>query len=96
MANDGGVSAAHGDRPLLQAEEDIALEEPHVFWLIVSRMHIFGCACCVALYVMTKRMGVEAIDGWWIVCAPFFFAFPYSRYRLHAARAAMRLNLKQE
>ena len=89
------MAAAH-DREVRGGEEDIALEEPHVFWLIVSRMHVFGCACCVALYVMTKRLGVEAIDGWWIVCAPFVLALPYSRYRLHAARAAMRLNLKHE
>jgi hypothetical protein len=91
MANDDGGGAAGPS--VIRGEEDIALEEPDVFWRIVSRMHIFGCAACLALYVMT-RVGVEAIEGWWIVCTPFFVALPYSKYRLHVARKAMRL--KQE
>lgn len=95
MAHDAGATNAAASGPPGRSEEDIALEEPDVFWLIVSRMHVFGCACCVALYLM-MRAGVEAIEGWWIVCSPFFAALLYSRYRLHAARATMRLNLKQE
>ena len=90
------MAAGASEEPKMGAsEEDIPLEEPDVFWLIVSRMHAFGCACCVALYLM-MRAGVEAIEGWWIVCSPFFAALVYSRYRLHAARATMRQSLKQE
>jgi hypothetical protein len=68
-------------------EEDIALEEPDVFYLWVSRMHLVGCCAAIALFLM-HRAGVEAIEGWWLVCTPFFPAVVYSRLKYHRALRA--------
>lgn len=78
---DGSISMAPS------SEGDIALEEPDVFYSFVSRMHLLGCVACLSLFVM-HRAGVEAIEGWWIVCAPFFPSVLYSRWRYWQALRA--------
>ncbi|KAG8457932.1 hypothetical protein KFE25_011998 [Diacronema lutheri] len=88
------MAALDDPHPVPAPSEDIALEEPHVFYSLVSRVHALGCVACVALLLM-HRAGVEAIEGWWLVCAPFFPSVLYSRWRYWRALRA-KVHVKRE
>lgn len=89
------MAAPSDPAPTRAADGDIALEEPDVFYSLVSRMHLLGCAASIVLLLM-HRAGVEAIEGWWIVCAPFFPAFLYSRWRYRQALRAKEKRTKRD